>query len=49
MPIPPIRAITIAVSASVTVSIAADNSGVLSEMPRVRRVETSTSLGSVSL
>ena len=46
---PPSRAIVMAVRASVTESIAAESSGMLSSMPRVRRVFVSTSLGSTSL
>ncbi len=41
-PMPPSRAMAIAMSASVTVSIAAETNGTLSGMARVRRVETST-------
>ena len=42
---PPSRAIVMAVRASVTESIAALTSGMLSSMLRVRRVFTSTSFG----
>src|SRR5690348_1501247 len=44
-PIPPARAIAIAISDSVTVSIAADENGTLSEMPRVKREVVLTSFG----
>ena len=44
---PPARAIAIAISDSVTVSIAADISGTFSAIPRVKRVDVSTSLGCV--
>ena len=39
MPMPPSCAMVIASRASVTVSIAADTNGMLSRMPRVRRVD----------
>ena len=48
MPMPPSCAIAIASLASVTVSIAADTSGMLSEMFRVRRVWREVSLGRMS-
>ena len=48
-PIPPCRAMQIAVCASVTVSIAADSSGMLRVIPRVTRLPTSTWPGSTSL
>jgi hypothetical protein len=44
-PIPPARAIAIAMSDSVTVSIAADAKGTLSEIPRVKRDVVATSFG----
>ena len=44
-PIPPARAIAIAISDSVTVSIAAEAKGTLSVMPRVKRDEVLTSFG----
>ncbi len=44
-PIPPNRAMAMAISDSVTVSIAAEMTGTLSEMARVKRVVTSTSRG----
>jgi len=44
-PMPPARAIAIAISDSVTVSIAAAMSGTLSSMPRVKRDFVLTSLG----
>ncbi len=47
-PMPPARAIAIAISDSVTVSIAAETSGTFSAMPRVNRVAVSTSRGCVS-
>ncbi len=46
---PPSCAITIAISASVTVSIAADSTGMLSAMPRVSRVRGSAIDGTISL
>ena len=49
MPMPPSRAIVIAVRASVTESIAAERSGTLSSMLRERRDRTSTSRGRTSL
>ena len=49
MPMPPSRAMRMAVSASVTVSIAALHSGMLSLMPVVSRVATSTSVGRTAL
>ena len=48
MPMPPSWAIVIARRASVTVSIAAETNGRLRRMPRVSRVERSTSRGSTS-
>jgi hypothetical protein len=48
-PMPPSRAMRIAVAASVTVSIAELTSGIRSVMLRVNRVATSTSLGTTSL
>ena len=47
-PIPPNCAITIAMSASVTVSIADDSTGMLSAMPRVNWVAVSAMLGRTS-
>ena len=47
-PSPPSRAMVMAVSASVTVSIADDTSGICSEMRSVSRVRTSTSRGNTS-
>ena len=47
-PMPPNCAITIAMSASVTVSIAADRTGMVSAMSRVSRVRVSASLGSTA-
>jgi len=44
-PMPPSRAMAIAISDSVTVSIAAETSGRLSGMPRVKRERTSTLRG----
>ena len=44
-PMPPARAMAIAMSASVTVSMAAETSGMLSEMLRVKRVAVETSRG----
>ena len=44
-PMPPARAMAMAISASVTVSMAADTSGILREMVRVRRVTVETSRG----
>ena len=49
IPMPPFCATVIAVSCSVTVSIAAESSGMLSVISRVRRVRTSTCSGSTSL
>ncbi|GAC1516022.1 MAG: hypothetical protein NVS1B4_08990 [Gemmatimonadaceae bacterium] len=46
-PIPPALAIAIAISDSVTVSIAADTNGTWSEMARVKRDSVLTSLGCV--
>ena len=46
---PPCRAIAMAIRASVTVSIAAEMSGTLIEMPRVSRAVVSTSLGMTSV
>ena len=48
-PMPPCCAIAIAMAPSVTVSMAADISGMFSEMPRVRRVLVSVSVGSTWL
>ncbi len=48
MPMPPSRASAIARRASVTVSIAADTSGIVSGIVRVRRVSVETSLGRMS-
>jgi formate-dependent nitrite reductase membrane component NrfD len=45
MPMPPSRAIAIASSDSVTVSIAAESIGMFNLILRVSRVETFTSLG----
>ena len=47
-PTPPSRAIATAMSASVTVSIAAETSGMLSGIWRVKRLRTSTSRGCTS-
>ena len=47
-PMPPWRAIAIAIRASVTVSIALDSSGVCSEIDRDRRVAVTASLGKTS-
>ncbi len=44
-PIPPARAMAIAISASVTVSIAADTRGIWSGMARVKRLAVETSRG----
>jgi hypothetical protein len=44
-PMPPARAIAMAISASVTVSMAAETSGMLSGMVRVRRLLVETSRG----
>ena len=44
-PIPPARAIAIAISDSVTVSIAAETRGMLSGIPRVKREPVATSFG----
>ena len=49
MPIPPCRAMAIAMRASVTVSIAAESSGVATSMRRVRRDVVSASLGITSV
>ena len=49
MPMPPSRAIAIAMRASVTVSIALESSGVATEMRRVTRDEVSASLGITSV
>ncbi len=49
MPMPPWRAIAMAIRDSVTVSIAAETSGSLTEMLRDSRVEVSTSLGMTSV
>ena len=48
-PIPPIWAMTIAMSASVTVSIAEETTGMLSAISRVRRVRVSAWEGTISL
>ena len=48
-PMPPLRAIAMAMSASVTVSIAADSTGTFIVMLRVRWVEVSTSDGITSV
>ena len=48
-PIPPSCAIAIAMRASVTVSIAADTSGMFRRIRRDRRVETSASRGTTAL
>ena len=48
-PIPPRRAIAIAIRDSVTVSIAEDSSGAASRIRRVSRVEVSASLGMTSV
>ncbi len=48
-PTPPIRAMAMAIRASVTVSIALDTNGVRSVIRRVSRVEVSTSEGMTSL
>src|ERR1041385_6262100 len=45
MPSPPARAIAMAMSASVTVSIAAETKGMKSGMPRVKRLAVETSRG----
>ncbi len=47
-PMPPIRAMEIAMAASVTVSIAADRRGVFREISGVSHVETSTMSGVTS-
>ena len=47
-PIPPTRASAIASRASVTVSIAADTTGIASSSSRVSRVRVETSFGSTS-
>src|SRR2546423_9061254 len=47
-PMPPARAIAIAISDSVTVSMAADENGTLRVIPRVKRDVVSTSLGCTS-
>ena len=44
-PMPPARAIAMAMSASVTVSMAAETSGMLREMVRVKRLAVETSRG----
>ena len=49
MPMPPSRAMQMAVAASVTVSIADEMMGFASRMPAVSWVRTSTSLGRTSL
>jgi len=49
MPMPPSRAIAMAMRDSVTVSIALDSSGIRSEISRVSRVVVSTSLGMTSV
>src|SRR5690606_16033338 len=48
MPTPPMRAMAMAIRASVTVSIAADTSGTLNRMFRDSCEEVSTSLGTMS-
>ncbi len=48
IPIPPSRAAAMAISNSVTVSMAADTTGMASRMPRVNCEETSTSAGCTS-
>ena len=48
-PRPPSRATAMAMSASVTVSMAADRNGICSRIVRVRFVPVSTSLGVISL
>ncbi len=45
IPIPPFCAIAIAIRDSVTVSIAAETSGIFRSMPRVKRVFKETSFG----
>jgi hypothetical protein len=47
-PMPPSRAIAIAIRASVTVSIAAESTGMVKPMFRVRRVLVLTRLGTMS-
>jgi hypothetical protein len=47
-PIPPMRASAIAMRASVTVSIAAETSGMSSAIVRVRRLAVTTSFGSTA-
>ncbi len=49
MPIPPWRAIAIAMRASVTVSIALESRGVATVMRRLRRDDVSASLGMTSV
>ena len=49
MPMPPSRAMQMAVAASVTVSMADDTIGMASRMPGVSCVRTSTSFGMTSL
>jgi hypothetical protein len=44
-PMPPARAIAMAISASVTVSMAAETSGMVREIVRVRRLLVDTSRG----
>ena len=47
-PMPPLRAMAIAIRASVTLSIAADTSGTASTMSAAKRAEVSTASGRVS-
>ena len=49
IPMPPWRAMAMAMRDSVTVSIAADSSGTRTVISRVRREEVSTSLGMTSV
>ncbi len=44
-PMPPARAMAMAISASVTVSIAADTRGMFNSIPRVNRLDRSTCVG----
>ena len=48
-PMPPCWAMAMAIGPSVTVSMAAESSGMLSQMPRVRRVRVSVRLGRIWL
>jgi hypothetical protein len=48
MPTPPMRAMAMAMRASVTVSMALESSGTASRMPRVSRLLVSTSAGTTS-